>query len=745
MGNKDYENRNQDYGNYNNKGYYSSKGDESKSNIPGSIIFFILVSILAGAIAIDKLEIEKPTSKNPAPAKPQIKSQKFPEKRPEVKQERQTPNSIDKKRIADYIDKPNDVLPYNNRKEFEKALETANYESLNKTESYIRKKQYETRRLLEEIRLSLKDNKNKNLADKIREFKELKKDFYKFEKYTKDIMLLLEQKRSELDKNSNIKNINSFYKMNERQLSNELNDYLSGKYTYRRNEKDCKPEDVQKEFISISVSKNYSKLLDQTITQLSEKNLLNINEDYYNQAYTSAWANRSECFEVFEKHGIDLKNVHDRNNKDNTIIHLAASKGNVGILKNALEAGIPIDQRTYNNLTPLYLAIEENKYEAVEFLIKQGALAEGKLDEYNNYGNILFFPIRNKNYKMLELLVNNGVLLKEDLKIYTNDRKILRLILSKGQQNNEPQTNIQDKEWEEAYNCIKEGNLEQLKELESSGKDLSKMYYDGEPAICIAVENRHLSIVEYLVKKYDCKKLVDRINGRNALHYAAMGEKSYRILDILLQNGFDPNELDNDRNTPLNLAVCCNYNNPQYTKILLEKGANPNLLNKNNQNSLFFLTDVCYSPLFELLLKKGAVINLYDSEGNTPLHYFLLKSPIRRKYIASFLSHKANIHAVNLKGQTPLHFAILTNDPNAAWQLLKGGANINKQDKEGNTGLHYVAKYAPNKIMMNEIYRFSFGNADLNIKNNEGKTPYNIVEPNCFYQSDFKNMIPSKE
>ncbi|MBR4571698.1 MAG: hypothetical protein IKO19_13650, partial [Candidatus Riflebacteria bacterium] len=174
MGNKDYENRNQDYGNYNNKGYYSSKGDESKSNIPGSIIFFILVSILAGAIAIDKLEIEKPTSPNPAPTKPQIKSQKFPEKRPEVKQERQTPNSIDKKRIADYIDKPNDVLPYNNRKEFEKALKTANYESLNKTESYIRKKQYETRRLLEEIRLSLKDNKNKNLADKIREYKELK-------------------------------------------------------------------------------------------------------------------------------------------------------------------------------------------------------------------------------------------------------------------------------------------------------------------------------------------------------------------------------------------------------------------------------------------------------------------------------------------------------------------------------------------------------------------------------------------
>ena len=745
MSNKDYENRNQDYGNYHNKSYYSSKGDESKSHIPSSIIFFIIVSILSGVIALDKLEIENPVSLNSAHTKSEVKHQQLPVEKTDIRPERQIPNSIDKKRILDYIDKSNDVLPYNNRREFEKALETANYESLNKTESYIREKQQETRRLLEQIRLSMVADKTKDKHNKLKEFKELKQDYNKFVKATNEIIRLIEQKRSELDKNTNTKNINKFYEMDEHLLLKEMNDYLSGKYTYRRNGKNSKPEDVQKELISVSINKNYSKFLDILITQLSKKNLLIIDEDYYNQAYISAWSNRPECFEVFVKHGIDLKNVHERNNRDSTIIHLAASKGEVEILKHALEAGIPIDQRTNFNLTPLYLAIKENKYEAVEFLIEQGALAEGKLDEYNNYGNILFFPIRNKNYKMLELLVNNGVLLNEDLRIYTNDRKILRFIRSKGQQNSEPQADIRDREWEKAYNYIIGGNLERLKELENSGKDLSNMYYDGEPAICIAVENNQLQIVEYLVKKYDCQKLVDRINGRNALHYAAMSDNSYKMLDVLLQNGFDPNELDKDNNTPLNLAVCCNYNKPQYTRLLLDNGANPNLLNKNNQHSLFFLTDVCYSPLFELLLKKGAVINLYDSEGNTPLHYFLLKSPIRKKFIASFLSHKANIHAVNLKGQTPLHFAILTNDKNATWQLLRGGANINKQDIEGNTPLHYVAQYAQNKIMVNEIYRLSFGNADLNIKNNEGKTPYNIVEPNCFYQSDFKHMIPAKE
>ena len=731
MTNKEYENRNQDYGSYHNKDYYSSKNNESKSHIPSSIIFFIIVSILAGVIALDKLEIEKSANLDSTHTKLEVKHQQSPKEKNDIKQEPQTLNPIDKKRILDYIDKPKAVLPYNNRKEFEKALETADYESINITESYIRKKQYETRRLLEEIRLSFKDNKTKNIADKIREFKELKKDYYKFEKSTKDIIRLLEQKRSELDKNSNKRNIQNYYTLTEQQLSKELNDYISGKYTYRRNEKSCKPEDIQKEFISIFVRKNYPLLLNQLITKCSEKNQLYIDDEYYYSAYESFnFYNSLDCFEVFLNHKIDLKKVNERNNKDYGIIHSAASKGNINIIQQALNSNIPIDQRTNSNLTPLYLAIKNDKYEAVEYIINNGALTNERLEEYNNYGNILYYPVKNNNLRMLDLLVKNGIQLNDDLKLYTNNRSILRFIISKGKINNESEPDSQDKEWDKAYNYIKEGNLEELIKLENEGKDLSKMYYDGVPTICIAVENDKHQIVEYLAKKYDCKKLTDSINGRNALHYAVMGQ-SIKILDILLENGFNPNEPDNDKNTPLNFAACCNYNNPNFITKLLGKGANPNQLNNNNQNSLFFLTDIAYHPLFKSLLENGADINLQDFEGNTPLHHFLLKSPERKKYIASFLDKKANINLINNKKQTPLHLAILSNDSNAVWQLLNKGSDINQPDIDGNTGLHYAARYAPYDNMLRQIRNSSRNYPNYTIKNNDGKTPGDI-NPKCF-------------
>ncbi len=113
MGNKDYENRNQDYGNYNNKGYYSSKGDESKPHIPGNIIFFILVSIIAIGIALDKLGIETPFTSVPDTAPQKTITTKSLSNA--TKSESRTNNNITEKE----------------RIEFEKRIDSADLETLN--------------------------------------------------------------------------------------------------------------------------------------------------------------------------------------------------------------------------------------------------------------------------------------------------------------------------------------------------------------------------------------------------------------------------------------------------------------------------------------------------------------------------------------------------------------------------------------------------------------------------------------
>ncbi len=538
------------------------------------------------------------------------------------------------------------------------------------------------------------------------------------------------------------KNIYSLYKLNELQLSSEIDDYVNGRTNYNGTDKE-----IQKEFIFIFVRMDYPDLLDKLLTEASAKNILVKDKDFYSDVFDTFENNHTKCFQVFAKHGLVGLKDFDKDNVDNKILHMAASKGNTSIVKQALDNGFSIDKRTESNETPLYLAIHNNHYETVEFLINKGALTPKRLEEYNNYGNILYYPVINKNLKMLDLLVRNGILLDENLRMYTNDRKILKYIISKGKIEEDNEANDQDKEWEEAYKFIKAGNLNELIKIESSGKDLSKMFYDGVPAVCIAVEENKPKIVEYLVKKYDCKKLKDSINGRNALHYAAMNTKDIyeEILDILLKNGFDPNELDNDKNTPINFAVCCNHYIPNTAFLLLDKGANPNLLNNKNQNSLFFVIETSYVNRFNDLLKYGADINQQDIDGNTPLHHYLLKSPERNKTMGGFLGGKTNIKLVNNKKQTSLHIAIYSNDAIAVCHLLMRKENINQQDIDGNTGLHYVAKYAPqNKLMIQNIYNNCFEKPNFSIKNNEGKTPLDI-DSDCFYESEFKGRLPAKE
>ena len=138
---------------------------------------------------------------------------------------------------------------------------------------------------------------------------------------------------------------------------------------------------------------------------------------------------------------------------------------------------------------------------------------------------------------MFELLVSKGVLVKEELQYWTNDRKFMRIIKRKlGKDILDTELRGEDKEWEEANGFIINDQLNKLIEIEKNGKDLSKMYYKGEPAICIAVNYNKIDIVKHLINKYDCKKLVDRFNGRNALHYAAISfETKIEMLKCLLQ------------------------------------------------------------------------------------------------------------------------------------------------------------------------------------------------------------------
>ena len=119
--------------------------------------------------------------------------------------------------------------------------------------------------------------------------------------------------------------------------------------------------------------------------------------------------------------------------------------------------------------------------------------------------------------------------------------------------------------------------------------------------------------------------------------------------------------------------------------------------------------------------KRGISDNLIHTaawQGNVKIAKYILDAGIP---IDQRNSHK----------ETALIIAINNNQYEMMEYLLSKGANPNLQDKYGNTSLHYVAKSSSNKEMINICNRYK-EKLDFTIKNNEGETPREVGENDCF-------------
>ena len=670
---------------------------------------------------------------------------------------------------SDYVNNniiPSDIIHYIDPVKFEKELQTASLDKVNHTISHL----YEKRdKIIKEKRYLYETSEHK---DKSREEKKDIVDnnnFYNRNNISAidNRLELLSKRKSILEPSSNVINFQNFKNMIESELIKELESYKSGNYKFYNGTKLCTNIEVLKKFVELSLHKQFPRLLGETLTTNEFENNKLEHDFICSKVYDAIMTNNTACLEVFIAHGIDLKAIKKKGYEEN-ILHLAVKKGNIILAKLALESGFSIDSEVDTVETPFELAIKKNDYEMINFLVKQGALDGNRFEKYNKSGNILYFSVVTNKLNIIELLEKNGIIVNEDLKQYTNDRKILRFIFAKNGKNINFEENQKNKEWEDAYKFIENDDLESLIKLEKSGKNLSEMYYDGEPGICIALKFNNWKIVEYFANNYDCRNLIDSINGRNALHYVVMesdrskiyqfsNDRDYKleynmkkdsgkIIDLLLEKGFDVNAQDFDGNTALNLAVgrFVSDSDLSVPLKLLEKGANPNILNLKKQNTLFFLQYTMLANLTRGLFSKKPNINQKDVNEFTPLTYYLMKSPYKNN-VEIWLENGADVNVTNSNKQTPLHLAILVNNENAVWRLLEHGADLNKQDIDGNTSLHYVAKYAPTKKMLEVIYRYK-KSFDFTIKNNDGKTPLEIGNPNCFCQSPlFDKLINTKK
>lgn len=249
--------------------------------------------------------------------------------------------------------------------------------------------------------------------------------------------------------------------------------------------------------------------------------------------------------------------------------------------------------------------------------------------------------------------------------------------------------------------------------------DINLPYYkhniDGETLLTLAISTGQYEMVKWLSE--DAVINLKNEEGETPLTLAIKKQNPAITALVLERAKADlPNTQDE---TPLLLAVSYGYG-PDFIQKLANKGANPNRLS-NGITPLSRAVDNENIPLAAMLVKKGADPSVANKNGDIPLYQAVR---IDHAVLAGVLLHRSNSPDADANWQTPvgetlLNMAVSRQNTSLVRVLADAGADVNAIDYLENTPLHMAAERgmadAVNILLANGAY--------VDLSNIMGTTP----------------------
>ena len=303
--------------------------------------------------------------------------------------------------------------------------------------------------------------------------------------------------------------------------------------------------------------------------------------------------------------------------------------------------------------------------------------------------------------------------------------------------------------------------------------DPMSWYYGSQAtALHYAAYHGMKEICELLLKR-GARISATCLDGGQPLHWAAHGASAV-VCQLLLDHGADVTAVNSKRQTPLFIAASSvpvrqkwTFCTPLITEgsvnvadligdtalhkaaelrddsltmdLLVSRGAHVNVLNKHGQTPLHVVTDRWndHPELSKSLIKHGAKADAEDKNGNQPLHLACKRGHTETGSL--LMSHEADANAVNKCGQTPLHIVADSrfDQPELSKSLIKHSAMVDAEDENGNQPLHLACKRGHTEtgslLMSHE--------ADANAVNKCGQTPLHIVADSIYDQPELSKSL----
>ncbi len=380
--------------------------------------------------------------------------------------------------------------------------------------------------------------------------------------------------------------------------------------------------------LAIAAYKNDTAMANLLLKKIS----LDINERNYNPSTLNKSGN-TPIYIAAQNNAIDMlklliqkkANINAINFKTgNTPLMEAVANKNIQAVNSLIRAGASVNTKNIFGQTALHIALANNSSAIAKRLILSGA----EINSTDNQGfTPVMYAVANYNYAISSLLIEKGA----------------------------------------KVNAV---NKFGLRAIDYISKSENPEFYDFVYINTLSTTQLYLANYFETLENKITKGLIDinqkDKNGRTVLFYA-VNEENLHFVKLFLSKGADPNILDNDMISPLD--ICLKKDNIVLKKILLAYGA------KKDFN--------IYSPEIKqkyLLakLKSDSLQRTALSYSNNPADSLLLKPSVLSK--------------TDSLDRNIMHLAVLRNNTLLVKKLLQTGFSNFAKDKKGKTAADYAVE-----------------------------------------------------
>ena len=367
-----------------------------------------------------------------------------------------------------------------------------------------------------------------------------------------------------------------------------------------------------------------------------------------------------------------------------SLLHLAAKKGQVEHLQRLLDCGEPVDSPSPElcgvRETPLMLAARFNEWDAVEFLAERGASLE--LQDAKGctalHHSAMAGKIRNI-LRLIELGANVSKVNHEQnsaihLAAENGHTEAVRLLLEHG-------ADAKQGNWfgvTPLMLAAQNGHLQMIDLLLKNGGNLSDSDENCMMPLHYAATEGQIDVVKYILEKHG-NVLTTTVQRDTLLHFATRLE----LVQSLFEQGADIHATNSYGGTPLQAAAV----NGQSDTIsyLINQGADVNARDASGWSALYFALNAGHTAAVKVLIESGCDLKLVDSDDGYLPNPGLLQVAAERGLtdVLQLLLDRGLSEAVdrvNTHGETPVMRAVRAGRCDTVEFLLEHGANINGTD-----------------------------------------------------------------